>query len=398
VWSRILAGLGETWVIVGLDRRPGWKEWVEERLAALPVNERSHHVYVDLPVRVHRVLAAVGIDRASLVSYLLWQFVALRATRRLMRERTFDIVWHLTYANAWVGSLAAFAGLPFVFGPVGGGVGPPWRLAPALGARGIFFELQRSLLRTLARHLNLLARLSWRRARLILVQNPETRDWLPARDRQKSIVLPNAVVEKVPELDRPTRQTPRVALFAARLEPWKGGALALGAISRLADWDLLVCGTGSDETRLRRLCLRLGLSARVHFRGQVPRSELLRLMRGEADVLLFPSMHDEGSWVVAEAVANGLPVICLNRGGPPVLGGRAVRASTPSATVRALAEAMQSTPHEPPPGGQRDLAAVRDHLVGALRRVNLWPSSRQEGTLIEARTNRGGQADRWPFS
>jgi glycosyltransferase involved in cell wall biosynthesis len=64
-------------------------------------------------------------------------------------------------------------------------------------------------------------------------------------------------------------------------------------------------------------------------------------MLDEADVFLFPSLHDEGSWVVAEAVACGLPVVCLDRGGPPVLGGMPVRATTPRATVRALAKAVR---------------------------------------------------------
>jgi glycosyltransferase involved in cell wall biosynthesis len=35
--------------------------------------------------------------------------------------------------------------------------------------------------------------------------------------------------------------------------------------------------------------------------------------------LIFPSLHDSGGSVVLEAQANGLPVICLDLGGPATL-------------------------------------------------------------------------------
>jgi glycosyltransferase involved in cell wall biosynthesis len=100
-------------------------------------------------------------------------------------------------------------------------------------------------------------------------------------------------------------------------------------------------------------------------------------MREEADVFLFPSLHDEGSWVVAEAVASGLPVVCLDRGGPPVLGGRAVHATTRGATVRALAAAVRTSLGSP--------AAPADGLDFEARRAQL-------GALIE----RFGLLDRGP--
>jgi glycosyltransferase involved in cell wall biosynthesis len=47
-----------------------------------------------------------------------------------------------------------------------------------------------------------------------------------------------------------------------------------------------------------------------------------------SDVFLFPSLHDDSPLAISEAMACGLPVVCLERGGPPVLigeaGGRAV--------------------------------------------------------------------------
>jgi glycosyltransferase involved in cell wall biosynthesis len=64
-------------------------------------------------------------------------------------------------------------------------------------------------------------------------------------------------------------------------------------------------------------------------------------MREESDVFLFPSLHDEGGWVIAEALAARLPVVCLDRGGPPTIGGTGVVPTRVSNTVKDLAQAVR---------------------------------------------------------
>jgi glycosyltransferase involved in cell wall biosynthesis len=105
------------------------------------------------------------------------------------------------------------------------------------------------------------------------------------------------------------------------------------------EWHLVVCGSGPDERRLRRLSARLGIQERVEWRGWLERDAVLKEMR-QASVFLFPSLHDEGGWVIVESLANGLPVICLDIGGPPVLGGTAVPIGGLEATVRRLVDAL----------------------------------------------------------
>jgi len=219
-----------------------------------------------------------------------------------------------------------------------------------------------------------LARIGWQRASLILVQNPETRNWLPSSTRARTAVFPNAVVESEVRLSRPREGEPLTALFAGRLLAWKGAAFAIQAIALLPQWRLIVCGDGPEEGRLRKLASRLGMMDRVEFRGWQPREDLLRTMREEMDVMVFPSLHDEGPWVVAEAVASGRPVVCFDRGGPPVLGGQAVRTTSPAATVEALARAIEnagsSSADAPHP---RDFSSRRDELVSLLTETRLFP-------------------------
>jgi glycosyltransferase involved in cell wall biosynthesis len=343
-WARILAHLFEVSVITRANNRDA----IETALGGIPESARLHFIYVDLPywARIWK-----RGQRGVRVYYLLWQLSALRAARRLNDQRPFDLVWHLTLANAWLGSVGPLIGPRFVYGPVGGGGRAPWRLVPTLGIRGAAYELVRTAAQLGGRMVNPLARLAWRKADLILVQNKEARDWFPARYRRKCRQFPHAVLEEVSGASSGDRHHLRTAIFVGRLLPWKGLALGLRAIALAPEWRLLVCGSGPDKQRLVRLVRRKGLGNRVTFLGWQPRSEVSRLMRDEAELLLFPSLHDDSPFTVVEAMAAGLPVLCLDRVGPPALAGPAALAvnasKSPRTVVTALARALQ-TKHFPP--------------------------------------------------
>ncbi len=330
-WARMLARMGDTWVITRSNNR----DVIENGLIGLAERDRLHFAYTDLPAWARFwKRGRVGIQPY----YLLWQVAALRKARRLQAEVGFDLVWHLTLANAWLGSAAPLVGPPCVYGPVGGGVRVPRRLLPALGVRGAVYEAIRACARGAGRYLNPLAWVAWR-SQLVLVQNPETRDWLPRRYRSKAEVFPNVALDETRSAlasSRPSPQ-PRTALFAGRLIPWKGGALAVRVMTHLPNWRLLIAGTGSDEQRLRRLARRWGVDGQIAFLGHVPRDALLWLMREEADVLLFPSLREEAGWVVAEAQISGLPVVCLDLGGPALLGAQVV---SPAGVGREVARSL----------------------------------------------------------
>jgi glycosyltransferase involved in cell wall biosynthesis len=282
--------------------------------------------------------------------YILWQFAALKEARRLHRRIRFDVAWHLTLANVWLGTLAPIAGPNrCVFGPVGGGVRVPPRLWRALGKKGALYELARAASRNSMRLLNPLARVGWSRSQLILVNNPDTQQLLPARHRRKAAILPHAVLEKVPEVERQPRDgAGPIAFYAGGIIPRKGLELAIRTIAQLPQWRLRICGRGWDEPRLRRVARELDVEDRIEFLGWVPREKVSSLM-GECDVFLFPSLHDDAPFAVMEALGAGLPVACLDVGGPAHLGGTPVHANGLSDTVTALARLLPKLVGTRPP-------------------------------------------------
>jgi glycosyltransferase involved in cell wall biosynthesis len=350
-WARMLATAGEVTVVTRANNRRA----IEAAVPATPERDSMRFVYVDLPPWARTWKRG---QRGVRLYYLLWQLAAVRRARRELRDDPFDLVWHLTLANAWLGSLAPLAGAPFVFGPVGGGVGFPWSQLPWRRPRVVAFETARAAGRLAGRHVNPLLRLAGRRADTILVQNEETRRWLPARVRARTVVFPNPVVDSSAPA-HPRRDGPPTALFAARLAFWKGADLAVRALAHAPDWTLVVCGRGDEEARLRELAEQVGVAGRVRFDGWLGRDELLERMRCDADVFLFPSRREEAGWVVAEAIAEGLPVVCLDRGGPPSLAGAAATvvplARSSEATAAGLGAALASS-SVPPEAAVRDRA------------------------------------------
>lgn len=370
-WVRLLAGFADTCVIT----RANNAGVIEQALPETPERDRLSFEYIDLP-RWTRFWKRG--QRGVRAYYLLWQFAALAVARRLQKRRRFDVVWHLTLANLWMGSVAPLARGRFVLGPAGGGAATPVGFLPSLGVRGAAYEVTRAIATSAGRYLNPLARLAWRRADLILVQNPESLAWLPPPYRGKAVVFPNALIPPVPQTARPsvTREHGTL-LYAGRLLPFKGVALAVEATAHLPRWRLVICGDGPDRDRLRRLADRLGVLDRVEFRGWVTQEELGRTMRDEADVFVFPSLHDQAPLVVAEAAAVGLPVVSLDRGGAPLLGAHSVPTRSHTETVAAIAQAVEEA-RSSAPAAVSDRDEQRDRLRALLveRRLLDGPSDR----------------------
>ncbi len=368
---RMLAGFADVTV---MTRRisPGpdgsFTPWTDR----IPEGRWIHFVSLRLPG--DEATQAVFWAREAHIGYMAWQIQAGREAKRLHAAEPFDLTWHLTWANGWLGSTLSGVDAPFVLGPIGGGVSPPWRLVAGIGMRGIIFELGRGVIRFAGRRLNPLAHRSWRRARLILVQNRDTLDWLPAAARSRTRIFNNATVVQLPERTRQRAAgDPPVAMFAGRLVPLKGWRLALKTIAGLPGWRLIVCGDGPDEPDARALARKLGIEDRVEFRGWLERDDVLKVMAEEADVLLFPSLHDEAGLAVAEAAAIGLPIVCLDRGGPPVIAGWGVEPGTEAQTVDRLRTGLETHLDSHPPLARLDPETRRRELIGFLREARLLP-------------------------
>jgi glycosyltransferase involved in cell wall biosynthesis len=104
-----------------------------------------------------------------------------------------------------------------------------------------------------------------------------------------------------------------------RLLYWKGVHIALRAMAELAASvpaaRLTIVGKGPELERLKAEARRLKVCSRVTFVPWLPRGQLTAFYDAH-DLFLFPSLHDSSGGVVLEAQGRGLPVVCLDNGGP----------------------------------------------------------------------------------
>lgn len=250
---------------------------------------------------------------------LLWQIAARAAARRILTGFPADLVHHLTWGGLRAPCFLGDLGPPLVMGPLGGGEATPAHLRPYLSPRGRAGDALRNL-STATIAINPLLRPGLRQAQLIAVKTSDTANALPRKMRAKACEFLELGLAAPPEstgrISWPA--TPRL-LFAGRLLAWKGVFLALDAFRHFLQYApgarLTIAGSGPELPRLQRECIKAGLSSAVDFLGAVPRADMPALYDRHS-ALLFPSLHDSSGNVVLEALARGLPVICLDTGGP----------------------------------------------------------------------------------
>jgi glycosyltransferase involved in cell wall biosynthesis len=81
---------------------------------------------------------------------------------------------------------------------------------------------------------------------------------------------------------------------------------------------MTVIGSGPDEKWLHGNAAGLKLEGAIEWVHWLPQEKALQAY-SQHDVLLFPSLHESSGNVVLESLARGLPVVCLDLGGPGVI-------------------------------------------------------------------------------
>jgi glycosyltransferase involved in cell wall biosynthesis len=319
---------------------------IEAELAANPNPNLEFHFLGSGPT------SYVGMDIYPY--YYAWQRSALVRAEELHARTPFDVVHHVTYGIHRVPSYLWMLGIPFIWGPVGGGEDVPvsFYLPRWLGWSESSKEVVRWLWNRLC-PLDPRLRSAARNAAVIAVTTLQTLQAYPRDSHHKAVVVPSSVLNAA-DLDviaaHPASPGPMEGLslaFVGRQMGWKGPSFALHAFAeyarRFPAASLHYYGDGPMRPYLEQLAGRLGVSGRVVFHGSVKRAEMLKAY-GRHNVFLFPSLHDSSGFASIEAQAAGLPVVCLDAGGPgmqvPDGAGVKVRPTTPARAVRELAAGL----------------------------------------------------------
>ena len=108
-------------------------------------------------------------------------------------------------------------------------------------------------------------------------------------------------------------------LYVGRFIYWKGMHLGLKAFSgylkKYPNSILTMIGEGPDINNLKKYSFKLGIDKNVIWKEWINHDDLKKQYQNY-DIFFYPSFHDSGGMVILESLSSGLPVVCLDLGGP----------------------------------------------------------------------------------
>lgn len=245
--------------------------------------------------------------------HLVWEHF-----RAELERGAYDIVHRLTPLTPTAPSLIARrcrrAGIPFVWGPVNGGLPWPKGFNDVRHAEGEWLSYIRDAYRLLPRY-----RSTRTDASAIIVGSKATWDQLGPYSGKCVYVPENAIDPKrFPKPASPPADGPLRVVFIGRLVPYKGADMLIEASASLireGKLELEILGDGPQMAELSALLKSKGLDPSKTLRGWVPHRELQPKLEN-CHVFGFPSIREFGGGVVLEAMAMGIVPVVVDYGGP----------------------------------------------------------------------------------
>lgn len=301
-----------------------YKKDIEDYLQNNP-NELTNtkFIYIDVPHTNWHV--GYNLER---LYYILWQRQAVKIAKQLVKKEKFDLIHHITYVTCILPTYMYELGIPFLYGPVSGGENTPSVIGYPMNCKQRIIELVRAASQFFFRSTPNFTK-TMNGSNLILVTTDETKGLIPAKYHNKiqlfqSIGLDDDIFYPEPQIkDNKTVQF----LVAGRMLYWKGFELAIRSFVKAIDEgciaELTILGdtenNPSYEQHKKYLQKLSGphLDKEIHFVSNVPHNEMKEFY-DRFDCLINCSLRDSGCFIVMEGMSRGLPLICVNTGGPKI--------------------------------------------------------------------------------
>ena len=302
----------ELWVLTRESNRGTIEPWI----AAHPEFSGIHFLYFDLPKWARFWKKGM---RGVRTYYNIWQLCTNRIVKRTMRENGIKVFHHLTYGNVlW--KVSSYGQKQFfVWGPVGGLETIPAEYSSHYARKSRLIEwVRRAAVKALPMNFGFKKRC--RNADLILCKTEITRNHIPARQRDKSVLFTDVAVEKQPAATTTSNKSGERVEFitVGRLDAWRGFDLVIEGFARTAkehqNIHLTIVGKGADKQRLKGIAEKLGVQELVTFTGKVSMDEYYRLLAA-SDVVVNASLKEGAVTVSFDSMAMGKPLICLDTTG-----------------------------------------------------------------------------------
>ncbi|MCH2163592.1 MAG: glycosyltransferase family 4 protein [Marinovum sp.] len=261
-----------------------------------------------------------------------------------------DIVHRITPLSPTISSpiapKIAKASVPFVLGPLNGGVPWPKEFDAERRAEREYLSYVRSAYKLLPGRARTLTAAS-----VVLAGSHHTASEVPAKFADKLIYLPENAIDptRFNRVSQPETGMLRAA-FVGRLVPYKGADMLLAAAEPFLEAGTLELDIIGDGPQMQHLRAMVGTSKAVTFHGWQAHEDVQAIL-SEAHVFAFPSIREFGGGVVLEAMALGVPPLIVDYAGPGELVTPEVGIKLPigprAAIIKSLREALRDVIKKP---------------------------------------------------
>jgi glycosyltransferase involved in cell wall biosynthesis len=259
-------------------------------------------------------VAAVAAISYYHFEHLIWKEFGPRIQRG-----DFDVVHRITPLSpttpSTLAARCARASVPFVLGPLNGGVPWPKEFTSARLKEREWLSYLRDGYKLLPGYRSTLAS-----STAILAGSRSTFAGINKRFHDKCLYLPENAIdpERFKAVKREASPATVRACFVGRLVPYKGPDMLLEAVAPLVRSGRLkldIIGDGPLMPKLRSFIDQHELSSNVTLHGWIDH-HLMQSKMQSSELLLFPSIREFGGGVVLEAMALGIVPVVVDYAGP----------------------------------------------------------------------------------
>jgi glycosyltransferase involved in cell wall biosynthesis len=255
--------------------------------------------------------------------------------------------------SIWMPTFLYFFKTNFIWGPVGGGEGVPKSFLSSFPLNNRIIQNFRYFLRTTS-IINPFIFFPSRKAKIIIARTNNTREYIPRPFRNKTqVFLETSIENEIFKHVKKISPSEKVELiFTGRLVPFKNLITLIKSLKYVEydNYHLTIIGSGSEKKKLETELFKMDLLHRVTFVKEISRNEVIERL-SKSDIYVFPSLREGGSWALMEAMAIGLPVICLKWSGMEIITDEtsAIRISVtnPDQMIKDIAKAINKLIEKP---------------------------------------------------
>lgn len=316
----------------GSEPGVGWN-WVlqmakHNRLHVITRANNQNVIEEHLPVEVKNNITFYYYDTPNFIKhlknkakglylyYFFWQIGIIPLAKKIIRSNHIDYTMHLTFGSMWMPTFLPLLKTSFIWGPVGGAESIPETFLKTLPLKERIIQYSRKILTATTLFNPLVAIPSWK-AKTIIVRTPDSKNAIPLIFRKKvKVYLETAMENNIFSYTKIERHDAQTRLIVSgRLVPFKNIRTAVKSLKYIQDNNIVfkIIGSGPEYKTIQKIIKDFNLT-NIEIVESLPRASVLEELQ-KSDIYVFPSLREGGSWALMEAMAIGLPVICLNWSG-----------------------------------------------------------------------------------